>query len=194
MPLELRQLPNLISALRVLLVAPIGWCLWHRELGVTLALVIIAGASDLLDGFLARRFGWQSRVGALLDPIGDKLLLVTLFVMLALMHLAPVWLTATVLARELVLVTGAILYRVWLGPFAIRPSRVSKLNTLAEAIYAMAVIARVAFGVPPASWLIAAGALTFAMVVVSGIDYVLIYGRQALETAQLERAPSSKPR
>jgi cardiolipin synthase len=186
MLLELRQLPNAISALRVLLVAPIAWCLWHHELEATLALMMLAGVSDLLDGFLARRFGWQSRLGAVLDPVGDKLLLVTLFVMLALMHEVPVWLVATVLARELVLVSGAVVYRVWLGPFEIRPSPVSKLNTLIEALYVLAVIAHAAFGAPPPPAIMALGALAFGTVVVSGIDYVLRYSRRALETA---RAP-----
>jgi cardiolipin synthase len=186
MPLKARHLPNVISSLRMGLVPPIGWCLWKGQLELTLVLVLAAAASDLLDGFLARRFGWESRWGALLDPAGDKLLMVTLFVLLSLMHEVPLWLAATAIGRELVLVSGAIVYRLRLGPFEVKASRVSKLNTLIEALYLLAVIARAAFGEPPAVVLTALGALTFVTVVVSGIDYVLRYGHSALAAA---RAP-----
>lgn len=176
----LQQLPNLISALRMMLVVPIGWYLWHLELPTAMGLVAAAGASDLLDGFLAKRFGWQSRLGAVLDPAADKLLLATLFVILTLTHRIPPWLTVAVLAREVMLVAGAIAYRLWFGPVEIRPSVISKLNTLLEVLYVLVVLAHAAFGVPPAPVLVALGAVTFGTVVVSGLDYVLRYGRRAL--------------
>ena len=179
----LRHLPNLISALRIALVAPIAWSLWHLQLRSALALVALAGASDLCDGFLAKRFGWQSKLGALLDPAADKLLLVTLFVLLALMGALPGWLAATVIGREAVLVAGAAAYRLLLGPVEIRPSIVSKLNTALEVLYILLVIAHLAYGSPGGSVLVTAGALTFVTVVVSGLDYVLRYARLALQAS-----------
>lgn len=176
----LHQLPNFISILRMLLVVPIGWYLWHLELRITLMLVALAGASDLLDGFLAKHYRWQSRLGAVLDPSADKLLIVTLFVILSLLHWVPLWLTIAVLAREIVLISGAIGYRLWFGPVDIRPSLVSKLNTLLEVLYIFSVIAHEAFGQPSRAVLMGLGAITFGTVVVSGIDYVLRYGQRGL--------------
>lgn len=188
----LQQLPNAISALRMLLVAPIGWCLWHLELPATMGLVAAAGASDLLDGFLAKRFGWQSRLGAVLDPAADKLLLATLFVILTLLHRIPLWLAATVIGREVVLISGAVVYRLWFGPVEIRPSLISKLNTMIEVLYVLAVLARAAFGLPPESLLVGLGAVTFGTVLVSGIDYVLRYGRRAFERPGMASARGPK--
>ena len=87
----LRQIPNLITALRILLIAPIAVSLLHHRLLVALGLFFVAAVSDLLDGFLAKRFSWQSTLGGVLDPAADKLLLATSFVVLAVMHLVPLW-------------------------------------------------------------------------------------------------------
>jgi cardiolipin synthase len=132
------------------------------------------------DGFLAKRFGWQSDLGAALDPIADKLLLATVFVTLSFLGLIPWWLTAVAVARDLIIVLGAITYRVCFGPLHAHPSMISKLNTLAQAAFILAVIVRERYAMPPA-WLITAlGATVFLTVVVSGIDYVVTYGRRAL--------------
>jgi cardiolipin synthase len=96
----LRQIPNLITALRILLIAPTALALLHHELLIALGLFFIAAASDLLDGFIAKRFAWQSALGGVLDPAADKLLLATSFVVLAVMHLVPLWLMATAVARS----------------------------------------------------------------------------------------------
>jgi cardiolipin synthase len=188
----LHHLPNVISTLRLILVAPIGWCLWHLQLRPAMLLVALAGASDLLDGFLAKRFGWRSRLGALLDPAADKLLLVTLFAILAMLQRVPVWLALAVLGREVVLVSGALAYRLLYGPVAIRPSRVSKLNTAVEVLYILLVIAHAALAEPSAGVLTAVGAVTFGTIVVSGLDYVLRYGRQAVGSARAG-APGASP-
>jgi cardiolipin synthase len=185
----LRQIPNLITALRILLIAPIALALLHHELLIALGLFFIAAVSDLLDGFIAKRFGWQSALGGVLDPAADKLLLATSFVVLAVMHLVPLWLMATAVARDLVIVSGAIAYRLWLGPVEARPSNLSKLNTLCQALFILCVIARQQFSVPDAWAIVTLGALTFLTTVVSGIDYVLRYGQAALEESRSRRTP-----
>jgi cardiolipin synthase len=181
---SLRQLPNLISASRILLVVPIAASLVRHQLPLTIALFGVAALSDAADGFLAKRFGWQSDLGAVLDPIADKLLMVTVFITLAYLQLMPVWLMAAAVARDVIIVSGALLYRVFLGPLTVRPSAVSKLNTLCQAAFILAVVGREQFSVPPAWIVTVSGALVFATVVVSGIDYVLIYGRRALSLAR----------
>ena len=183
----LRQLPNLITFVRILLIAPIAVALLHHELLIALGLFCLAAVSDLLDGFIAKRFGWQSALGGVLDPAADKLLLATSFVVLAVMHLAPLWLMAAAVVRDLIIVGGAIAYRLWLGPVEARPSNLSKLNTLCQALFILCVIARQQFSQPDAWAIVTLGALTFLTTAVSGIDYVLRYGRAALEEAKSRR-------
>jgi cardiolipin synthase len=182
----LRQLPNVITSIRILLVVPIVMALIGRRPVETLWLFCIAAASDGIDGFLAKRFGWQTDLGGLLDPVADKLLLATVFVMLALLGGVPVWLTATVIARDCIIVLGAVAYRIALGPVVARPSRVSKLNTLCQVIFIVVVIGTPQFSWPP-GWQTFLGALVFVTVAVSGLDYVLAYSRLAAEQAKFRR-------
>jgi cardiolipin synthase len=122
---SLRQIPNVITAIRILLVAPIALSLIRHQLPVTIVLFGVAALSDAADGFLAKRFGWQSDLGGVLDPIADKLLLVTVFITLASLDLVPLWLMAVAVARDVIIVTGALLYRVLIGPLSARPSVIS---------------------------------------------------------------------
>ena len=192
----LRQLPNVITSIRILLVVPIAMALSGHRPVETLWLFCIAGASDGIDGFLAKRFGWQTDLGGLLDPLADKLLLTTVFVMLTLLGSVPVWLTAAVIARDCVIVLGAVAYRIALGPVVARPSRVSKLNTLCQVIFILVVIGTPQFSWPLA-WQTFLGALVFVTVAVSGLDYVLAYSRLAAEHARsrrrVARTGGSKP-
>jgi len=178
-----RQIPNLITLVRILAIVPIAVVLMHRRLDITLILFAIAALSDALDGFLARRFGWQSELGAVLDPIADKALLATVFISLTVVGLVPLWLMAAALARDAIIVTGAAAYRLFIGPLTARPSMVSKLNTLCQAAFVLVVVARAAFGQPPAWTEAALGALVFVTTVVSGIDYVMTYAWRAVAAA-----------
>lgn len=202
MGLRLRHIPNVISTLRILLIVPLVWVLGHHWYTATLWVFGIAAASDGIDGFLARRFGWQSELGGMLDPLADKLMLATVFVELALLGRVPVWLTAMVLARDAVIMTGAASYRMLLGPVKARPSIVSKFNTLCQISYVLFSIgAELLVGTVPSSraWAIATalGALVFVTVIISGIDYVLVYGRMAWDESRARRpaprASGSKP-
>ena len=179
MPWSARHIPNIISAIRILLVAPTAVALANHQLATTIALFGIAALSDAADGYLAKRYGWQSELGAVLDPAADKLLMATVFITLAYMKLVPLWLMASAVARDAIIVLGALLYRYWVGPLSVRPSIVSKFNTLCQAAFILAVVGREEFSVPPAWVVLVLGALVFVTVVISGIDYVLIYGRRA---------------
>lgn len=191
MPPSFRHVPNLISLMRVALVAPVAWTLVRHQFALTLLLFCAAGASDGADGFLAKRFGWQSEIGAILDPAADKLLLVTLFLTLAFIGLVPPWLAVAAVGRDVLLVLGALAYRYWFGPAHVRPSPVSKLNTLCQLAFVLAVIARAGFSLPPAWVVTALGAMVFATVVVSGIGYVLAFGRRAAIDRAARRAGGS---
>jgi cardiolipin synthase len=181
---SLRQIPNVITSIRILLVAPIAVTLLDHQLTATIVLFGVAVVSDAADGFLAKRFGWQSELGAVLDPAADKLLLATAFVTLAYLKLVPLWLMAAAVARDLVIVVGALLYRYYIGPLTVRPSVVSKFNTLVQAAFILAAVGREEFALPSAWVVVLLGALVFVTVMVSGMDYVLIYGRRALGVAR----------
>lgn len=180
----LRQLPNVISSLRILLIVPIAFSLAGRRFTEVLWLFGIAAVSDGVDGFLARRFGWQTELGGMLDPVADKLMLATAFVMLAVLGLSPKWLSASVIARDGIIVLGAVSYRVLLGPVPARPTGISKVNTVCQILYVLDVIAASLVGWPPPWVTLTCGALAFVTVVVSGIDYVLVYGRRAAVQAR----------
>jgi len=114
--MKLVTVPNLICVLRMALTVPIVILLAEGWYGYTLVLFALAAASDALDGYLAKTFGWSSEVGKVLDPLADKLLLVSVFITLAVIGLVPVWLAAVAVARDVVIGVGAAVYKWLFGP------------------------------------------------------------------------------
>jgi len=174
-----RDLPNLITLLRILLVAPLIWALLDGAYGTALALFLVAAGSDGLDGFLARHFGWQSQLGAMLDPVADKLLLVALYVSLGVIGFTPWWLVLAVVARDLLIMGGALAYRLLVGRLDMAPTLLSKLNTVLQlTLVLVAILARGLGWLPhwSADLLIYAVA---ASTVLSGIHYVATWSRRA---------------
>lgn len=189
-PFPWRQLPNAITVSRMLLVLPIGWAILAREPRPALVLIALAGLTDGLDGFLARRFGWQSRLGGVLDAAADKWLLITCFVLLAAEGLAPWWLAGLVCGRDLVIAVGALAWRLRIGALQPEPSYLSKTCTLLQILYLLAVLAAAAgWPAPPlAPLVVAVGALCIA----SGADYVWRWSRRA--RAALRRRSDDRAR
>ncbi len=183
----LRHIPNALCVFRMLLVAPIAILLARAEYWATLWVFAFAAATDGLDGFLAKRFGWTSELGKILDPLADKLLLVSVFLTLAVLGHVPIWLAATAIARDLTITGGAIAYRYLYGYPNGRPTLVSKLNTLCQIIYLLLVVGAAAFqrSAEPASTVL--GALVFVTTVVSGLDYVITYSRKAIAASRQRR-------
>lgn len=177
------DIPNAICVLRIAMVGPAVWALFLGRFDVALALVVAAGLSDALDGFLAKRYGWRSRLGGLLDPLADKLLLVSLFVALAILGLLPAWLAAVVIGRDVVIVSGAVAYTLLVGPVQPEPSRVSKLNTLAQLACVAGVLVVEALAWPFGPAVTAAGAAVLVTSVVSGLDYVIRWSGRARHAA-----------
>ena len=175
----LPNLPNLICALRILLIYPVALWILQGRYPAVIGLFALAAFTDALDGFLAKRFGWTSELGKVLDPTADKLLLVTVFVCLSVVGLVPWWLTALVILRDLVILFGALTFIRLFGPLRGSPTVVSKLNTLCQIVFCLAVVATAAYGWPGATAVTAFGALVLLTTAVSGIDYTLIYSRRA---------------
>jgi cardiolipin synthase len=182
--MSLRFLPNLLCVLRIVLVYPVALGILQGHYPEVLALFAIAAFTDGLDGFLAKRFGWHSELGKVLDPLADKLLLVTVFICLSVAGPAPWWLAALVLLRDLVIFFGALTYKWLFGPLRGEPTIVSKLNTLCQIAFCLAVVAEAAFGLPGNAVVTAVGALVVVTTAVSGVDYILIYSRRAAVVAR----------
>jgi cardiolipin synthase len=175
----LRHLPNVISMARIVLVGPIIWSLLTGQFGLAIWLFLIAGASDALDGFLAKHFDWSSRLGGFLDALADKFLLISTFVCLWWLDLFPWWLVLSVLARDLVIVTGATVYNFRIETVQPEPSMISKLNTVLQIALAAIGVIQLGFGGVP-DWLL--NALIWAVmvtVVLSGAGYVREWSRRA---------------
>jgi cardiolipin synthase (CMP-forming) len=174
-----RHLPNLICMLRIALVWPIAVALAAREYPMALGLFMVAGLSDGVDGYLAKRFNWTSELGKFLDPLADKLLLVTVFVESAWLGLVPWWLTAAVVARDVLIALGALAYRLLIGPLRGRPTISSKINTITQLLYPVALLVRAAVDFPPQEILDALAVVVFITTVFSGLNYMIVFTRRA---------------
>ena len=177
--LQARHIPNLITGLRILLVAPFLWALLGERYSMALLLFVIAGASDALDGFLAKYFSWTSELGGLLDPIADKLLLIGAILALGWLNELPGWLVALVILRDLLIVGGAVSYHALIERFEAAPLMISKLNTLVQLILVCAVI--IHYGMIPLSEGLLTGLimLTALTTVWSGAAYVRQWSQRA---------------
>lgn len=187
--MSLALLPNLLCVLRMVLAVPVVWTLVEGWYGWTLALFFVAAVTDGLDGWLAKRLHCETELGKLLDPVADKLLLVSAFVTLTVLGLVPLWLAATAVLRDLVIGIGAAVYRRLFGPIEGRPTWPSKINTVLQLSYGLAVIAaEAAPALLPAAIVTALGAGAFVTTVVSGADYVRLYVRKAARVARARAA------
>lgn len=135
------SIPNLITLGRVILVPIVFWLLVSGNTQAAFLLFLVAGVSDAVDGFLAKRFGWQTELGAYLDPLADKLLIVAIFVGLGVLGKLPSWLVIAVVSRDILIVMGVMLCWVIGHPMEIKPHPVSKANTAAQIALAALVLA-----------------------------------------------------
>lgn len=137
-------IPNLITVARLFAVPLVVWLMIADRFGLAMILFVLAGISDAVDGFLAKRFGAASELGAYLDPLADKALLVSLFVTLGLKGLLPAWLIVLVVSRDILIVGGVMLAYMLANPVVVKPLWVSKLNTVAQIVLVALVLAKAA--------------------------------------------------
>ena len=178
--MKARDIPNIITALRFLLVPPVVILLLQERFTAALIVFGVAGLSDGLDGFLARRFDWRSRLGGIMDPLADKLLVVSSFVTLGWLGLIPAWLVLLVILRDLVIIAGATFYHMRIEQFDAEPSVASKLNTAAQVLLVLAVLYSSGIQALPVMLM---DVLLYGVLVTtlwSGFDYVWTWGRRAM--------------
>lgn len=174
----MRHLPNLICLARIALIWPIAVALIGGNYDLALILLSAAAVSDGLDGYLAKRFGWTSELGKILDPLADKMLLITLFWVGAWIGLIPWWLTLTAVTRDVGIVLGALVWRLWIGPFTVGPSLVSKLNTGLQLAYLLGVMTHAAARYPPQGFLSVLAVLIAVTTLASGVNYAVLFARR----------------
>jgi cardiolipin synthase len=170
------QLPNLITLSRLALAPAFVLVLNDANYVAAFLLFVVAGLSDGLDGLIAKRFHYESRLGAILDPAADKILLVSAYVMLTVLGHVPVWLVIVVAFRDLLIVGGYLLYTSMYGPVHMRPSALSKLNTFMQIALVVTVLLEQATG---SHYPMAIRALVYAVfvtTVASGVHYLWAWG------------------
>lgn len=146
------NLPNLITLGRILLVPVIVWAIGSGQFVVALVLFLLAGISDAIDGFLAKHFSMQSEIGALLDPLADKALLVTIYVALGITGDIPRWLVILVVSRDIMIVGAVILSWLVGRPIPMKPLLVSKANTVAQVMFAALILATLGLRIEVGIW------------------------------------------
>jgi cardiolipin synthase len=146
------SIPNIITLGRIILVPVIVWAIVSSQMEIAFAIFVIAGVSDAVDGYLAKRFNMSSELGALLDPLADKALLVSIFVALGIWGAVPRWLVILVVSRDIMIVTAVIVSWLLDKPVAMKPLMVSKLNTVAQVAFAALVLASLGFDFKPAPY------------------------------------------
>ena len=177
-------IPNAISLMRIFLIAPIVLLFVYGEFGWALGLFTVAGLSDGIDGYIAKKYNWDTRLGAFLDPAGDKLLVAWSFGTLAFLGYIPVWLAVVVILRDVIIVAGSFIYHYLVERLEGSPSTISKLNTALEFTYLVFVIMQAGFGWPDDITVTVTGAAVLVTVVISGYDYVAGWVRGARRHAR----------
>ncbi|HEX8708180.1 MAG TPA: CDP-alcohol phosphatidyltransferase family protein [Pyrinomonadaceae bacterium] len=179
-------LPNVLTMFRMALIPFFVSLLFYRKFEWALAVFVLAGVTDGLDGLFARRFNQKSQLGAILDPIADKLLLVTSFVVLSLPNISPqpvprhfpvpFWVTTAVLSRDVFILVGAAAINIVTGFSRFRPSWLGKINTTVQILAIAAIL--IAAGFPSVSgYLPTVYTTVFAFAIISGIHYVFFASR-----------------
>ena len=130
------NIPNTLTLARIVLVPLVVWLIVTHEMTAAFVLFLLAGVSDAADGYLAKRFQWRTELGAYLDPIADKLLLMSIYVTLGFSNHLPAWLVIAVVSRDILIIGAFLLSWVLSRPVPVHPLLVSKANTLAQIVLA----------------------------------------------------------
>jgi cardiolipin synthase len=175
----LRNIPNLLTALRLAASPALVALLWRGHDYAALIVFVIAGATDALDGYLAKRFNLQSRFGRYMDPAADKLLMLTSFIALMVLGVTPIWLTALVITRDAAIVIGIGLAHLWALPVRATPSFLGKVSTAVQVSYVGLMLLLLTFDIHARLLISTAEIAVAAFTLASGLGYAQIWLRAA---------------
>lgn len=182
--MHMLNIPNILTLVRLGLVPVVGYYLAVAAYEIALPIFLVAALTDLADGYIARRFKLTSRLRATLDPIADKLSMLVATVLLTVQALMPLWLGIAIIARDIVIVVGALAYRAALSHVKIAPTWLSKINTFLEFTVLLLVMAAAAGWIDTEVWRQPLFLIVFVTVVASGGQYVWLWGRKAVAERQ----------
>ncbi len=177
----LRYLPNALTISRLVLALPLGLLILRQEFALALGVGLLAGITDALDGYSARKLGYLSQLGAALDPVADKLLILVSFFCMASVSLIDWSLAALVIGRDLVIVCGALCYRLLVGPFTFGATTLSKLNMAIQIGFCVLILSAQLLPIPNSLVLLCSAAVVLAAIA-SGLDYVVTWSRLARQS------------
>ncbi|WP_299020101.1 CDP-alcohol phosphatidyltransferase family protein [uncultured Photobacterium sp.] len=176
----IKRIPNILTTMRMFLTIPICWFILEERYGIVLVLAFIAGISDGLDGWLARKLNAPSVYGSIADPASDKVMLVTTYVTFAYVGLLSWWIAVVVVIRDLVIVSGAVTYYFLFGRYEMAPSFWGKASTGVQIVFALMLLTQQVFPVFPSFSLQAGLWLVIVLACISGGHYVYVWSRKAL--------------
>ncbi|HTO42269.1 MAG TPA: CDP-alcohol phosphatidyltransferase family protein [Rhizomicrobium sp.] len=176
----LRQIPNALTGLRLACAPLTALLLYTHAYPAALAVFVFAGLTDAADGFLAKRFGLDTKLGAWLDPAADKLLMLASFLALTYIAVAPVWLTVLVLARDAAIVAAVLLAKYMGWPLRVAPQFLGKLSTAIQVIYVGLMLVLLAAGLDMPRLVYAAAAATAVFTLASWLSYAQVFFRAAI--------------
>lgn len=182
------NIPNIITLGRILLVPFIVWAIASNQMEIAFAIFIVAGVSDAVDGFLAKNFNMTSELGALLDPLADKALLVSIYMALGIWGAVPRWIVILVVSRDIMIVGAVIVSWVFGKPIPMKPLMVSKLNTVAQVAFAALVLASLGFGFDSMPYDLILMALVTIFTLLS-VSFYLVEWARHMSTIEANEAP-----
>jgi cardiolipin synthase len=168
---NIANIPNIITLGRIILVPIVVWAIASNQMEIAFAVFIVAGVSDAVDGFLAKRFNMTSDLGALLDPLADKALLVSIYIALGIWGAIPRWIVILVVSRDIMIVSAVIVSWLFGKPVQMKPLMVSKLNTAAQVAFAALVLGSLGFGIQLSPY----DSILMALVTVFTLSSVSLY-------------------
>ena len=171
------NIPNLITLSRLMSVPLMIWLIVGHKFGVAFCVFVLAGISDALDGFIAKRFDCRTRLGALLDPVADKALLSSVFVSLGIEEMLPNWLVILVVFRDVTIIGGFVLLQALMAPRNFDPLYISKLNTLVQIALVGYVLGRLGVNIGDGLLTEILVGLTAVTTVLSGLSYLVRWAR-----------------
>jgi cardiolipin synthase (CMP-forming) len=182
--MTLSLLPNVITLLRLVLLFPLSFVLIKDQYQTAVIIFFIAGFSDALDGYLAKRFSWESRFGSIMDPIADKALLVITMAILTINQEFLLSLFVLVAMRDLIIISGAYYYHWRFGPYQMQPTLLSKLNTFIQILLVTSLLFSLAYLPLPYTYLQGLTLICFITTASSGLHYLLLL-RQKLSAVNI---------
>lgn len=187
-------LPNFITIGRLFLVPVIVWLLYQSLYPAAFFVFVLAGVSDAVDGFLAKQFNLQSELGAYLDPLADKALLVTIYVVLGIFEHLPTWIVIIVVSRDVAIVGAVILSWLMDRPVKMEPNMVSKANTVMQILLVIALLAALAFSSVNSTMVTVGAGITAVLTLASLAVYLRNWLQHMANAGSVEQSADSTDR